>query len=68
MVRLEWPAHLYGFGKRPDRNETSSRQRQLYELGISLAKAKLITQSKEDTIPAATSTMDDENAASPPNR
>lgn len=41
---------------------------ELYELGISLAKVKPITQSKDDTIPAATSTMDDENAGSPPNR
>lgn len=41
---------------------------ELYELGISLAKAKPITQSKEGTIPVATSTMEDENEASPPNR
>lgn len=41
---------------------------ELYELGISLAKAKPINQSKEETIPAATSTMDDENEASQPNR
>lgn len=41
---------------------------ELYELGISLAKAKPISQAKEDTIPAATSTMDDVNAGSPPNR
>ena len=41
---------------------------ELYELGISLAKAKPITQPKEDTIPAASSTMNDENKASPPDR
>jgi hypothetical protein len=40
---------------------------ELYELGISLAKAKPISQSKEDTTPASPSTMDDENAGAPPN-